>query len=95
MVIACQIRARFATAPPALELGQGGITECFCKLALTLVAVVEINQRRAAAAVPHPRHELPEGHARCGGQEVPTVAKVMEVDTGETGLRSAGIHTRR
>jgi hypothetical protein len=86
VVIVCQIRARFAAAPPAPELRQGGIAECFRELALALVAVVEVDERGPGAAVAHPRHKLPEGRARCGGQEVPAVAKIMEMHPGQAGL---------
>jgi len=34
VIIACQIRARSAATPPTLELGEGGIAECFGELAL-------------------------------------------------------------
>jgi len=47
VVIMCQIRARFAATPPALELGQGGIAKRFRELALPLVAVMEVDQRGA------------------------------------------------
>jgi len=85
----------FAAAPAALELGEGGIAECFRELALPLVDVVEVYERGSGAAMPHPRHKFPEVAPAAAARRFPLWRRSWKCNPDRPVLRGAGIHTRR
>ena len=54
-----------------------------------------IDQRGAGAAVTHTVHQLAQARAHIGGEDIPGMTQVVEVDAGQADLRDGGQRARR
>jgi hypothetical protein len=62
------------------QLLPGKITDRSGDDALTVIGVVQIDQRSASAGMAHACHQLAQARAGCRGQDVAGVAQVVEMD---------------
>ena len=74
---ACQILSPFAKCCP------GGLADRIGELPLPFVGRVPVDQRGPDAAVANAVHQLAQARARVGGQGVPGMTQVVEVDAGQ------------